>query len=148
MKTKKSQGMDDQRNLMVNGHQQPVYGTECPFCGEYNGKAYDDSTIECIHLTKIVDIGQAEDMIFFFTTVNKPVTKSEVQVKAELECFGNTMVGVEMEFEESFSQGDRIMFATCILSDAQEMMAIGKNEKARQFINKAKYHINKAKESK
>lgn len=38
------------------------------------------------------------------------------------------------------------MYATCILSDAQEELAIGHTETARQFINRAKYILNQIKE--
>lgn len=36
------------------------------------------------------------------------------------------------------------MYATCILSDAQETMARGNTEQARQWINKAKWFISES----
>ena len=75
-----------------------------------------------------------------------PLTVSPEQREKEIRMFGNTLAGVEMEYEESgvnFDSKGRLFYATCILSDAQEEMAMGNTEKARQFINKAKYHINK-----
>lgn len=61
---------------------------------------------------------------------------------SQIKMFGETV----KEFNEAFNSGgdtDKLMYAMSILSDAQEVMAMGQTEVARQFINKSKYFISK-----
>lgn len=60
-----------------------------------------------------------------------------------IQMFGVTQAEVESEYEHSFSaiDDDRLVFALSIMSDAQEATAQGDIELARQWINKAKYHV-------
>jgi hypothetical protein len=62
-------------------------------------------------------------------------------IKRQVACFGMTMEEVEAEYQHAAPMYDRLMFAMSILSDAQEAMQRGMTEMARQFINKAKYHM-------
>lgn len=65
------------------------------------------------------------------------------QKEKELKMFGTTLKYVEKEFEDAAPLVDRAMFAMSILSDAQEAISMGRYEMARQWINKAKYHLSK-----
>lgn len=75
------------------------------------------------------------------------LTKEERE-KRENMCFGMTTAEVEDEFKSQIFPVDRLMFAMSILSDSQEAMSLGHVDMARQFINKAKYHIAQARSEK
>ena len=68
---------------------------------------------------------------------------NQTKAQKEIGCFGMTEGEVEEEFQQTISGrfNDRLGFAMSILSDAQEAMAQGDVELARQWINKAKYHV-------
>ena len=72
---------------------------------------------------------------------------SAAQVERQVKCFGMTMEEVEVEFKTALFQTDRIMFAMSILSDAQEAMVRGDVETARQWVNKAKYHMDRVRQA-
>lgn len=65
---------------------------------------------------------------------------------AQKEMFGCTTADIARLVSTSFAEPT--MLATSILSDAQELLALGKGEKARQHINIAKYIIGTALTSK
>jgi len=59
--------------------------------------------------------------------------------ESQIEMFGETIEAMDAAFARRFGSED--MYIASILSDAQEVMAHGDTEQARQFINKAKHFI-------
>ena len=56
----------------------------------------------------------------------------------QMRMYGCTEADIELAVADTI-MGSPLMLAGSILSDAQEEMAHGQHERARQFINRAKY---------
>jgi hypothetical protein len=69
------------------------------------------------------------------------------RIAQETQMFGKSLQDVEFEMVRATRLGyDRLFYAMSILSDAQMATADGNVELARQWINKAKYHIDMARQ--
>lgn len=62
----------------------------------------------------------------------------------QIKCYGQTIDALKEERAEMKERHTSTeMYVTCILSDAQHVMAMGDLETARQYMNKAKWFLNK-----
>ena len=70
-------------------------------------------------------------------TTNQSIAQEQQQVA----CYGMTVEQVEANVEFNLKFNDAPMLVASMLSDAQEMIAMGASESARQLLNRAKYVI-------
>lgn len=61
------------------------------------------------------------------------------RIQFQIQCFGMTQDQLDKYIEAGLDYTDRISMSISLMSDAQEEIAMGLHEKARQTLNRAKY---------
>lgn len=67
------------------------------------------------------------------------VDRKEMAMNHEVQMFGMTTDAIDVQFKWMIQTMGHEMTAISLLSDAQHVMEHGDNERARQWINVAKY---------
>ena len=62
----------------------------------------------------------------------------------QIKCYGATENMLKEHPEVRLTPADDIRYAMNIISDAQYMLSMAQNEKARQFMNRAKFYMDRA----